>query len=89
MIIGADSILLCFVFDAQAFYGQVVQILSSLPELVSAELAGFRWACPKETTATCGRGKPLPEAARAHAPTPHTDTPDAAEEYEYADYAHY
>lgn len=32
----------------QTFYDQVVQILSSLPELVLAELAGFRWACPKE-----------------------------------------
>ena len=77
------------VFDAQAFYGQVVQILSSLPELVSAELAGFRWACPKESTAAYGQGKALPEAARAHAPTPPTDVPDAAAEYEYADYAHY
>ncbi|KAL5508323.1 hypothetical protein ACEPAH_5942 [Sanghuangporus vaninii] len=42
----------------EAFYAQVVQILSALPDLVGAELAGFRWFSWKDTTSTQGNTKP-------------------------------
>ena len=54
----------------QTFYGQVVQILSTLPELVSAELAGFRWFSWKDAAAEGGHVKPSPARAHAAAATP-------------------
>ncbi|THH11540.1 hypothetical protein EW145_g593 [Phellinidium pouzarii] len=49
------------------FYGQVVQILSTLPALVSAELAGFRWVSWKDTTGSRSEGRPKSKPARTHA----------------------
>ncbi|KAL5488122.1 hypothetical protein ACEPAI_6230 [Sanghuangporus weigelae] len=42
----------------ESFYAQVVQILSALPDLVGAELAGFRWFSWKDTASAQGHTKP-------------------------------
>ncbi|KAI5120916.1 hypothetical protein M0805_002896 [Coniferiporia weirii] len=60
------------------FYGQVVQILSTLPALVSAELAGFRWVSWKDAAGARSGGRAKSKPARVHA-APRTeplDTPD-------------
>ncbi|KAH8113428.1 hypothetical protein DFH11DRAFT_1775303 [Phellopilus nigrolimitatus] len=53
----------------EMFYGQVVQILSTLPELATAELAGIRWAPRKDAKASRAgaRVKSKPSAAAAAA----------------------
>lgn len=52
------------------FYTQVVRILSTLPELKTAELAGIRWAsCKKDAkeSASGSGAQARPPPAEAHA----------------------